>query len=266
MGQWLPTDKQETANNATRVPFRNDIRQYQGNYVIRIFNIGDHQVGKSKLMHRYIDGKWEVVDSRIGLDFKSKVLPIEYAKVTLQVWALQSPRFQVSQVNFTSSNGIALIVDLTTTANREFVDTWFIRIKQYACKNVCVALVGTKADLEKERKWKTEDLKALATEYGVKYFEVSAKTGLNVDLLYDTLVKDILFQYQFGDYFMSLYSEWPHTHLSLVQPCQQFILEFLCCCLCVEFERPVPQELATLMTKYLIIAWHQQNSVAPKNF
>jgi len=44
-----------------------------------------------------------------------------------------------------------------------------------------MVLVGTKADLDHCR-WVTyDDGKSLADEFGIPFFEVSAKTGLNVD-------------------------------------------------------------------------------------
>jgi GTPase KRas protein len=51
-----------------------------------------------------------------------------------------------------------------------------------------VVLCANKIDLETKREVKKEEGQQLATKYGAKYFEVSAKTGLNVEEAFRELI------------------------------------------------------------------------------
>ena len=53
-------------------------------------------------------------------------------------------------------------------------------------------LLGSKCDLEDEREVSTERGQMLAAEHGIKFFETSALTGLNVEEAFLTLTRDIL--------------------------------------------------------------------------
>ena len=56
-------------------------------------------------------------------------------------------------------------------------------------------LVGNKCDLEEERQVKKEEGKDYAKKEKIKFYEVSAKEGTNINTAFDTLVKDILSTY-----------------------------------------------------------------------
>ena len=66
------------------------------------------------------------------------------------------------------------------------------QIRNLGPKNVKVVLVGNKTDLQNERKVMFEDGKRLADNFGISFFEVSAKSGENVQEVFTALGKDIL--------------------------------------------------------------------------
>ena len=53
-------------------------------------------------------------------------------------------------------------------------------------------LLGNKCDLENERKVSTERGQMLAAKLGIKFFETSAKSGLNLEETLLTLAQDIM--------------------------------------------------------------------------
>lgn len=54
-----------------------------------------------------------------------------------------------------------------------------------------IMLVGNKIDLEDQRKVSSEEAMAFAKEFGCTYIETSAKTGHNVNKLFEDLVRQI---------------------------------------------------------------------------
>lgn len=59
-------------------------------------------------------------------------------------------------------------------------------------KNVPFILVGNKADIESHRKVSKDEAQNLADQWRVKYIETSAKTRLNVDIVFQDLMRDLM--------------------------------------------------------------------------
>ena len=64
-------------------------------------------------------------------------------------------------------------------------------IEENATEGVDRVLIGNKCDMEDERKVSTEEGKALADEFGVKFFETSAKTSTNVEEAFFAIARDV---------------------------------------------------------------------------
>ncbi|TXG74002.1 hypothetical protein EZV62_002581 [Acer yangbiense] len=72
------------------------------------------------------------------------------------------------------------------------IRNWIRNIEQHASDNVNKILVGNKADMdESKRAVPTSKGQALADEYGIKFFETSAKTNLNVEQVFFSIGRDI---------------------------------------------------------------------------
>uniref|UniRef100_A0ABI7WE68 small monomeric GTPase n=1 Tax=Felis catus TaxID=9685 RepID=A0ABI7WE68_FELCA len=68
---------------------------------------------------------------------------------------------------------------------------WLTEIQDYAQHDVVLMLLGNKVDSAQERVVKREDGEKLAKEYGLPFMETSAKTGLNVDLAFTAVAKEL---------------------------------------------------------------------------
>lgn len=55
-------------------------------------------------------------------------------------------------------------------------------------------LLGNKADVSSERVIRSEDGETLAREYGVPFMETSAKTGMNVELAFLAIAKELKYR------------------------------------------------------------------------
>ncbi|KAG6434069.1 hypothetical protein SASPL_105690 [Salvia splendens] len=88
--------------------------------------------------------------------------------------------------------GILLVYDVTDEASFNNIRNWIRNIEQHASDNVNKILVGNKADMdESKRAVPTAKGQALADEYGIKFFETSAKTNMNVEEVFFSIARDI---------------------------------------------------------------------------
>ena len=80
--------------------------------------------------------------------------------------------------------GIILVYDCTDEQSFNNIRNWIKQIETHAAKDVAKILVGNKCDREDEKVISTEQGKELADEYGLRFFETSAKSGFNISELF----------------------------------------------------------------------------------
>ena len=157
--------------------------------------IGDQAVGKTALLVRYADDDFnEVLLPTIGIDFKIKTIQLQGKRVKLQIWdTAGQERFRtITQAYYRGAMGILLIYDVTNTKSWSNVRNWVRNIEGNAPQTVNKILVGNKCDLASMRQVSTQQGEQLAREYGIKFFETSARSNLNVNDVFLTLATDVV--------------------------------------------------------------------------
>ncbi|KAK7833119.1 ras-related protein rabe1c [Quercus suber] len=115
-------------------------------------------------------------------------------RFTLMDLALMRGIFALRQFGayYRGAMGILLVYDVTDESSFNNIRNWIRNIEQHASDNVNKILVGNKADMdESKRAVPTSKGQALADEYGIKFFETSAKTNLNVEQVFFSIARDI---------------------------------------------------------------------------
>ena len=92
---------------------------------------------------------------------------------------------------FKEANGIILIYDVTQESSFNALNNWITIIKEKA-PQANIVLVGQKCDLI-ERAITEEKIKELTDEYGIEYFEASAKIDYNINEVFDNLIQQCMF-------------------------------------------------------------------------
>ena len=166
---------------------------------IKLMIIGETRTGKTSLISRYCKGDYSESPylSTIGIDFQIKNLTINSKKIRLQIWdTAGQERFRnIAKNYYQSSDGFIIVYDITNSESFQTLDYWIEEIKSNSHEFTKMILVGNKCDLEDERQVKKEEGKDYAKKEKIKFYEVSAKEGTNINTAFDTLVKNILSTY-----------------------------------------------------------------------
>uniref|UniRef100_A0A8C7ULF6 small monomeric GTPase n=1 Tax=Oncorhynchus mykiss TaxID=8022 RepID=A0A8C7ULF6_ONCMY len=157
--------------------------------------VGDSGVGKTCLLVRFKDGAFLAGSfiSTVGIDFRNKVLNIDALKVKLQIWdTAGQERFRsVTHAYYRDAHALLLLYDVTNKASFDNIKAWLTEIHEYAQQDVVLMLLGNKADVAHERVVKREEGEKLAKVFGVPFMETSAKSGLNVELAFTAVAKEL---------------------------------------------------------------------------
>ena len=152
---------------------------------IKLISVGDVEVGKSCLIKRYCEGNF-VKDyiTTIGIDYGVKKVPFNDCLVNINIFDLSGDDdYKLVRTDYyKDSIGVLMVYDVNIQETFDSLGKW----EKEAEKNgldlsKCVVVVlGNKTDL-KRKQVKTEMARDWAKGKGYKFFEASARTGINVN-------------------------------------------------------------------------------------
>ncbi|KAH8295725.1 hypothetical protein KR018_005932 [Drosophila ironensis] len=171
----------------------------------KVIMLGDSGVGKTSLLIRFRDGRYvpSYFLSTVGIDFRNKVVVVDSTRVKLQIWdTAGQERFRsVTHAYYRDAHALLLLYDVTNKTTYDNIRAWLGEIREYAQEDVVIVLIGNKADCSgSERQVKREDGERLGREHNVPFMETSAKTGLNVELAFTAVARQLKSRgYEHGD-------------------------------------------------------------------
>lgn len=129
-----------------------------------------------------------------GVDKKSKLIKIGSTFYNLQIWdtAGQEVYQSITKSFYKKSDGLFLLFDVTDENSFLKVEKWMKEIETNANKDTVVYLVGNKIDCIDMRIVEREKAENIAKSIGKKYYEISAKLGINLKEAVFSIVKDIV--------------------------------------------------------------------------
>ncbi len=165
--------------------------------------VGDSGIGKSSLSEYYINGN-HCNDSHhptIAIEFFGKTIVRDGKKIKLQIWdTAGQERFKsITRTYYRDSVGALVCFSITNRKSFKNLEEYIEDVKLHSDSNIQIILVGTFSDMYKRREVSREEAEKFAKDLNVPYYEVSAKTGTNVNECFDRLVNRILECYKSGE-------------------------------------------------------------------
>jgi small GTP-binding protein len=171
-------------------------------YLFKVVIIGDSSVGKTSIMLRQCEDKFNLSTmSTIGVDFGYSNVIIDDKKVKLQIWdtAGQEKFRVITRAYYRGADIMIVVFDLTKKNSFDSVkNTWISQCKMHGLKETKIFLVGNKCD-DPSRVVIKEDVTNFINELKktndfiiMEYFETSAKTGEGIKDLFNFIARSMI--------------------------------------------------------------------------
>ncbi|KJE92015.1 small GTP-binding protein Rab4 [Capsaspora owczarzaki ATCC 30864] len=171
-------------------------------YLFKFLVIGNAGVGKSCVLHSFLEGKFKQESSHtIGVEFGSKIAKLGGKTVKLQIWdTAGQERFRsVTRSYYRGAAGALLVYDITNRESYNALANWLTDARTLASPDIVIILVGNKKDLEDDREVTFLEASRFAQENDILFLETSALTGENVDEVFMKCGRNILSKIESGE-------------------------------------------------------------------
>ena len=148
---------------------------------------GSSTVGKTTIFNQIVNHRFDMeTTSTTGASFASVTYQLNDEEVHINFWDTAGQEEYRSLVNiyFRETDAVLIVFDLTKHKTFEDVDSWMDEV--YANCGIPlpqVIVIGNKSDLEENREVTQNQIDEFILKTSIPYFEISAKSGSNVELL-----------------------------------------------------------------------------------
>ncbi|EAY05462.1 small GTP-binding protein, putative [Trichomonas vaginalis G3] len=161
---------------------------------VKIVLVGSAHTGKTSIINRYIYGGFtpHTMPSTQPGFFQKKVQNGE-GEIQVEIWdtAGQEQYHALSPMFYRDADGGIVVFDLTDSSSFAKSKQWINEIRAARGDDCTIFLVGNKSDLQSIRTVTLETMQNFAKSINVSVYETSAKTGENIELLFNSVVKQI---------------------------------------------------------------------------
>ena len=165
---------------------------------MQIIVLGEGAVGKSAITVQYVQGVFiSIYDPTIEDSFR-KIVEVDGKQYIAEITDTAGTEQFIAMRDLYLKEGEGFVLVFAVDSRSSFekikeVREQIVRVKD--CNSFPFVIVGNKCDLENRSVTKAEAQK-LAEEWGVSYFDVSAKTCLNLHECFSNLMRKIIYSKQ----------------------------------------------------------------------
>jgi len=167
----------------------------------KICLVGERAVGKTSLVRRFVLDEFDDRYIRtLGTKVSKKELSVmredlsREIQMDMTIWDIMGEKTftdLLKEAFFTGATGIVAVCDLTRDYTLKELDGWVEGVYEVAGE-VPIVVLGNKKDLRKKTVLKKKDLDATSKKYNSTAYLTSAKTGENVECIFEKLAEEIV--------------------------------------------------------------------------
>ena len=163
--------------------------------IIPMMLLGDAEVGKSSLILRITGNKFdETIVSTIGKGSYSYEIVLHGYKLKMKIWdTAGQERFKSMSLNAVKNvDGLLLVYSIANRESFNNLEGWLSQLNDVTdLKKKPVVIIGNKKDLESTREVEFNEGKEFADSRNLHFYEVSAKTGENVQEAFNDIFEQL---------------------------------------------------------------------------
>lgn len=162
----------------------------------KVVLLGDSGVGKSSIAMRYVNNTFsEAFEVTIGGGYLQQIVRLkDGSSLKLDIWDTGGQeRFRaLLQLYYRDANAALITYDVSNDRTLESCEYWVNELRNTE-ENCILCLVGNKCDIPSpERRVDSKRAEAFAVKHGMIWFETSAKTGENINKLFEKIAQEIV--------------------------------------------------------------------------
>ena len=163
--------------------------------VFKIIILGDTGVGKTSILEKYVDHVFSDIHiSTIGIDFYVKTIEYNNKKYKLQMWdtAGQEKFSNLIRSYFKNCSVAIVVYDMSDYDSFLKIESWIENFQKHTIDYRPIIIVGNKMDINNKKRRITKEMEEeLIKKYDTQIIPCSAKTGDNIDYLFEKIVEKI---------------------------------------------------------------------------
>ena len=164
---------------------------------VKILTLGNQKVGKTSLINYFVSKKFKYnTQTTVGNSSNLEDRKIDGIDVSIEIHdTAGQERFRsIPSRLIQSVDGILLIFDISDDKSFNDIQVWLKSISDNVSENKMpvLYLIANKVDLIDKKYVDLNCAKKLADKQNMKYFEASAKEGINVETIFLNMAKDIM--------------------------------------------------------------------------
>jgi small GTP-binding protein len=156
------------------------------NHAVKCIFIGNIGVGKSSIITRYANDTFDPENfSTVGVEYYTRVIPIDNIRIKLQIWDLAGNNNFKSIVRSYYRNAEILyyVFDKTDIDSFNDFEKWIEDFRD-KLNEIQLVIIGNKCDLDYSVVSTSEGMN-LANKYNALYYEASAKSDINITDIFE---------------------------------------------------------------------------------
>ncbi|XP_071442468.1 dnaJ homolog subfamily C member 27-like isoform X2 [Hetaerina americana] len=180
-------------------------RHFKRPFRIKIISVGDNGVGKTCLIKRYYEKRFvPQYYATIGIDYGVTKTVVDKKDISVNIFDLSGDPifYEVRNEFYKGTHGAILVYDVTSRKSFEALDMWLMEMQQEMAsvefERTVVTVCANKVDKGVRRAIDEAEGRLWADLHAFPYFETSAKTGLGVQVAFETLFTNIVRAQEFA--------------------------------------------------------------------